>query len=152
VRDSANGVIHYNTPTQYRGKVTYDVRMVLKDGKIIDAIGSDTRELNHVLDADRGARYIGEFAIGLNPHCTRAIRDGLFDEKMAGSIHFTPGDAVVYGGAVDNGNRSDIHWDLVLQQTPEVGGGEIYLDGELIRKDGLFVVDDLAPLNPENLR
>ncbi|MGD2110196.1 MAG: aminopeptidase [Phycisphaerae bacterium] len=152
VRDSANGVIHYNTPSECRGMFFYDVRLTLKDGKIVDASASDSRRLNDILDADPGARYIGEFAFGLNPYCTRAIRDGLFDEKIAGSIHLALGDAVVYDGAVDNGNRSDIHWDLVLQQTPDAGGGAIYLDDELIREDGLFAADDLEPLNPENLR
>jgi aminopeptidase len=152
VRASANGIIHYNTPTDYRGGVFRNVRLVLKDGRIVDASAEDTERLNEVLGADAGACYIGEFAVGLNPYCTRPIGDGLFDEKIAGSIHFTPGDAVVYDSAVDNGNRSDIHWDLVLRQTPEAGGGAIYLDDELIRKDGLFVVDDLKPLNPERLR
>jgi aminopeptidase len=152
VRDSARGVIHYNTPNQYRGVTHDDIRFVLRDGRIVEATSSNTARLNEVLDADEGARYIGEFAVGLNPHCTRPIKDALFDEKIAGSIHFTPGCSFEELPAADNGNRSDIHWDIVMLQTPEAGGGEIYFDGELIRKDGLFVVDDLIPLNPENLK
>ncbi len=150
VRDSVNGCLQYNTPTIYQG-VTFDnVRLEFKDGKIIKATGSDTDALNKIFDADEGARYIGEFAIGFNPYITKAMKDILFDEKIAGSFHFTPGAA--YEDDADNGNRSQIHWDMVCIQTPEHGGGEIYFDDELIRKDGQFVVDDLRPLNPENLK
>jgi aminopeptidase len=149
VKESVNGVIHYNTPTMYRGDTHSDIRLEFKDGKVVKATGSNTPKLNEVLDADAGARYVGEFAIALNPYCTKAMKDILFDEKIGGSIHLTPGGA--YEEA-DNGNKSDVHWDMVLLQTPEAGGGEIYFDGELVRKDGLFVVDDLKPLNPENLR
>lgn len=148
VRDSVNGVICYNTPSLQRGVTHERIRFDFKDGKIVDASSSATDKLNEVLDTDEGARYIGEFAIGVNPHITTPMMDTLFDEKIAGSIHFTPGRA--YGEA-DNGNRSDIHWDIVLIQRPEYGGGEMYFDGELIRQGGRFVPDDLQPLNPENL-
>jgi aminopeptidase len=150
VRDSVNGVICYNTPTMSRGGVTHEnVRLEFEAGKIIKATSSNTRQLNEVLDTDEGARYTGEFAIGVNPYITKAMKDTLFDEKIAGSIHLTP------GGSYDeapNGNESEVHWDMVLIQTPEYGGGELYFDGELIRKDGLFVADELKPLNPEALK
>ena len=149
VRDSVNGVIHFNTPTLYRGAPHDDVRLEFTKGKIVAATSTDTAKLNEVLDADDGARYVGEFALGFNPYCTRPMKDILFDEKIAGSIHFTPGSC--YDRA-SNGNKSGIHWDMVLRQTPECGGGELYFDGELIRKDGLFVTSDLAPLNPERLK
>jgi len=149
VRDSVKGVIHYNAPTIYRGETHNDIRLVFNKGKIVEATSTNTQKLNEVLDTDEGARYVGEFAIGLNPFCTRAMKDILFDEKICGSIHLTPGSS--YKEA-DNGNVSDIHWDMVLMQSPEFGGGEIYFDGDLIRKDGRFVVDDLRPLNPENLK
>jgi aminopeptidase len=148
VRDSINGVIHYNAPSVYQGKSFDDVRFVFTNGKIVEATSSDTEGLNEILDTDEGARYIGEFSIGFNPYITRVMRDILFDEKIAGSLHFTPGQA--YDEA-DNGNDSKIHWDLVLIQTPEHGGGEIWFDDELIRKDGRFVPDYLQGLNPENL-
>lgn len=148
VRDSVNGVMHFNAGTIYNGKPFDDIRLVFRDGKIVEATGSDTKALNEVLDSDEGARYIGEFSLGFNPHIKRAMRDILFDEKIAGSIHFTPGRA--YEEA-DNGNRSKIHWDMVLIQSPEFGGGEIYFDGELVRKDGRFVPEYLSGLNPENL-
>ena len=119
------------------------------DGKIVKATSSNTEHLNKVLDTDEGSRYIGEFAIGFNPHVTEPMLDILFDEKIAGSFHFTPGQA--YEEA-DNGNKSTVHWDIVCLQAEKSGGGEIWFDGELIRKDGMFVVDDLKPLNPENLK
>lgn len=148
VRDSVQGVIHYNTPTLYRGETHNDVRLVFKDGKIIEATSSNTEKLNEVFNSDEGARYVGEFAIGFNPFCTRPMKDILFDEKISGSIHFTPGNCYK---ETDNGNRSSIHWDLVLRQTENAGGGEIYFDDVLIRKNGRFVVPDLEVLNPENL-
>ncbi|MHB0913216.1 MAG: aminopeptidase [Armatimonadota bacterium] len=148
VKESVNGVIHFNAGTIYHGKPFDDIRLVFRDGKIVEATGSDTKALNDVLDTDEGARYVGEFALGFNPHIKRTMRDILFDEKIAGSIHFTPGQA--YEEA-DNGNHSKIHWDMVLIQTPEFGGGEIWFDDELIRKDGRFVPEYLHGLNPENL-
>lgn len=148
VRDSVNGVIHYNTSTIYQGKPFEDIRLEFKDGKIVDATSSDTEAINAIFDTDDGARYVGEFAIGVNPHITQPMKDILFDEKIGGSFHFTPGQS--YDDA-SNGNESEIHWDIVMIQTPEYGGGEIRFDDELIRKDGRFVPDDLQPLNPENL-
>lgn len=148
VRDSINGVIAFNCPSIYRGVTHSDVRFEFANGKIIKATSSNTDALNEVLDTDEGARHCGEFAIGVNPHCTKPMKDILFDEKIAGSIHLTPGSC--YDEA-PNGNNSDIHWDLILRQTPDVGGGQIWFDDTLVREDGRFVVDDLEPLNPENL-
>lgn len=149
LRTSVNGVIRYNTPTLYRGATHDDIRLVFRNGKIVEATSSNTARLNEVLDADEGARYVGEFAIGFNPFITRAMKDILFDEKIAGSIHFTPGQCYE---ETDNGNKSQIHWDMVMIQTPEYGGGEIYFDGQLVRKDGQFVTPDLLALNPDRLK
>src|SRR5882724_6155570 len=149
VKDSVNGTISYNAPTIYSGTKFENVRLGFKNGKIIRAESSDTKRLNEILDTDAGARYIGEFSLGLNPHIREPMCDILFDEKIAGSLHFTPGQA--YENC-DNGNRSAVHWDMVLIQRREWGGGEVWFDGELIRKDGLFVPKDLKPLNPANLR
>lgn len=146
---SINGVITYNTPSLYQGKVFENIRLVFRDGYVVEATCNDSERLNKILDTDPGARAVGEFAIGVNPYITSAIKDTLFDEKIAGSFHFTPGRCY---DECDNGNQSAIHWDLVCIQTPEYGGGEMYFDGELIRKDGLFVPDDLKALNPENLK
>ena len=149
VKHSVNGVIQYNTPTLYAGTKFENVRLEFKDGKIIKASANNTKRLNEILDTDAGARYVGEFAIGFNPHIANPMCDILFDEKIAGSLHFTPGQAYEDCG---NGNKSAIHWDMVLIQRPEWGGGEIWFDGELIRKDGLFLPKDLKPLNPKNLK
>ncbi len=149
VRDSVNGTLQYNARTIYQGVVHDDVRFEFRDGKIVGATSSNTAKLNEVLDTDEGARYIGEFAIGFNPYITEPMLDILFDEKIAGSFHFTPGQA--YDEA-DNGNKSAVHWDIVCLQDKTHGGGEIWFDDELIRKDGLFVTDDLKGLNPENLK
>lgn len=149
VRDSINGTLQYNARTIYHGVVHDNVRFEFKDGKIVDATSTNTDHLNEVLNSDEGARYVGEFAIGFNPYITEPMLDILFDEKIAGSFHFTPGQA--YEEA-NNGNSSGIHWDIVCLQDKDHGGGEIFFDGEMIRKDGLFVVDDLKGLNPENLK
>ena len=149
VKDSVNGVIHYNTPTIYSGTKFDNVRLEFTNGKVTKATGSNTKRLNEILDTDPGARYIGEFAIGFNPYILNPMCDILFDEKIAGSLHFTPGQAYEI---CDNGNRSAVHWDMVLIQRKEWGGGEIWFDGELIRKDGIFVTKDLKPLNPQNLK
>ncbi len=148
VRTSVNGTITYNTPSLYQGFTYENVSLTFKDGKIIKATANDDKRINEVFDTDEGARYVGEFAIGVNPYILNPMKDILFDEKIMGSIHFTPGNC--YDEA-PNGNVSSIHWDLVLIQTPEYGGGEIYFDDVLIRKDGKFVVPELECLNPENL-
>ncbi|NLM12682.1 MAG: aminopeptidase [Epulopiscium sp.] len=149
IKDSVNGFITYNAPSEYQGFTFENIRFEFKDGKIIHATSNNIERLNKILDTDEGARYIGEFAIGVNPYITKPMKETLFDEKIAGSIHFTPGNA--YDNCF-NGNRSAIHWDLVYIQTPEYGGGEIYFDDVLIRKDGRFVIPELENLNPENLK
>ena len=148
VKDSAEGYIQYNTPTIYQGTAFDSVRLGFSKGRIVEASANQTAVLNKILDSDDGARYLGEFALGFNPQVREPMRDILFDEKIAGSFHLTPGEA--YEKA-DNGNRSQVHWDLVCIQRPEYGGGEIRFDGKLVRKDGIFVLDDLKGLNPENL-
>ncbi len=148
VRDSVDGVIRFNTPTLYHGMTFTDVELRFEAGRITGATANRTDKLNEILDTDEGARHIGEFAIGFNPHITAPMLDILFDEKIAGSFHFTPGQA--YEEA-DNGNRSAVHWDMVMIQTPEYGGGTIAFDGEVIRRDGRFVAPELEGLNPERL-
>jgi aminopeptidase len=149
VRDSVNGTISYNAASIYNGITFENVKFRFENGKIVEATSNDTARLNEILDSDDGARHIGEFAIGFNPYILHPMKDILFDEKIAGSLHFTPGQAY---DVTDNGNRSSIHWDLVLIQRPDYGGGEIYFDDVLIRKDGIFVISELEGLNPENLK
>lgn len=148
VKDSVNGVITYNTPAVYQGVTFENIRLEFKDGKIVKATANDTERINKIFDTDEGARYVGEFSIGLNPYIEKPMKDTLFDEKIKGSLHFTPGSSY---DECDNGNKSAVHWDLVLIQRPEYGGGEIWFDDTLIRKDGVFVVEELKCLNPEHL-
>lgn len=149
VKESMNGVISYNTFSEEQGFTYENIKFEVKKGKIVKATANDTERINALLDTDEGARYFGEFAIGVNPYVLDPMKDTLFDEKICGSFHLTPG--MAYEDAF-NGNKSAVHWDLVMIQRKEYGGGEIYFDDVLIRKDGIFVIDELKGLNPENLK
>lgn len=151
VRESINGHITFNTPALERGFLFNDIRLEFAAGKVVDAsCQGRTDKLNEILDTDEGARYTGEFALGVNPFIHRVMNDALFDEKIAGSLHLALGQC---GRETPNGNDSAIHWDIVLMQTEEYGGGELYFDGELIRKDGKFVDEELEQsLSAEALR
>jgi aminopeptidase len=151
VRDSVNGIITYNTPSLHEGTVYNNISLTFEKGKIVKATCSgDNAKLNKVFDIDEGARYVGEFAIGVNPFIMHPMKDTLFDEKIAGSIHLTPGQC--YDEAF-NGNQSSIHWDLVLIQRADYGGGEIWFDDKLIRKDGVFTDPKMEQaFSKENLR
>lgn len=151
VKDSVEGHVSYNTGTIYQGTAFDGIRLDFAKGKVVGATAStasQTKRLNEILDADAGARYIGEFALGFNPFIRHPMRDILFDEKIAGSFHFTPGQAYERAG---NGNKSQIHWDMVNIQRKDYGGGEVWFDGKLIRKDGIFVLPALKKLNPDYL-
>ena len=148
VPDSVEGHIRYNVPVRWEGQLFTGVTLAFSHGSIVNVsceIG-DRERLAQIFDTDAGARYIGEFAMGTNPFIHRITGDILFDEKAAGSFHFTPGNS--YGP----GNKSRIHWDMVRRMQPEYGGGDIYFDGVLVQRDGLFVLPELLPLNPENLK
>ena len=149
VRESMNGIISYNTPSEEQGFTYENIVFEVNDGRIVKATSNDDAKINALLDTDEGARYFGEFALGVNPYILHPMKDTLFDEKIAGSFHLTPG--MCYEDA-PNGNKSAIHWDLVMIQRPEYGGGEIWFDDVLIRKDGIFLLDELKGLNPENLK
>ena len=149
VQGSINGVLSYNTPSVFEGFTFENIVLTFENGRIVKATANDTERINKIFDRDEGARSVGEFAIGVNPYITSPMKDTLFDEKIAGSFHFTPGRCY---DDCDNGNRSGIHWDLVCIQTPEYGGGEMYFDDVLVRKDGRFVLPELFALNPENLK
>ena len=144
VKDSVQGHVTFNAPSIYQSTAFDNIRLDFRDGKIVEATSNQPKKLNAVLDSDAGARYIGEFSLGCNPYIMHPMRDILFDEKIAGSFHFTPGQA--YQEA-DNGNRSQVHWDMVSIQRKDYGGGEIYFDGKLVRQDGEFLPKQLRSLN-----
>ena len=149
VKNSVQGHISFNAGTIYQGTAFDNIRLEFKDGRVVDATGSNTEKINAILDQDAGARFIGEFAIAFNPYILHPMRDILFDEKISGSFHFTPGQA--YEDA-DNGNRSQVHWDMVSIQREDYGGGTIHFDGKLIRENGRFIPKQLHALNPERLK
>ena len=144
VKNSVNGTITYNVDSPYHGEIFRNVSLTFKEGKIIKASSSNNEKLKEIFETDEGARYVGEFSLGLNPVIMEPMGDILYDEKIAGSLHFTPGCSY---DECPNGNKSNIHWDLVLIQREEYGGGEIYFDDVLIRKNGLFVLPELENLN-----
>jgi len=146
VKDSVAGHVQFNTTAMRYGRKFVNPRLVFKNGNIVEAdCDGDRSGLNEMLDADEGARYIGEFALGVNNAITQAIGNTLYDEKIGGSFHLTPGCA--YADA-DNGNKSQLHLDIVCLQTSAYGGGEIWFDDCLVRKDGIFMLDSLKELNP----
>lgn len=153
VMDSLNGRIKFNMPSLCKGIVHNDITLTFENGKIVNEKSSRTRALTAELDSDEGARFTGEFAFGVNPYITKPMLDTLFDEKMCYSIHIALGNGYEdsYGKGAQK-NKSQIHWDLIQSHSPENGGGEIYLDDVLIRKDGVFILDELKGLNPENLK
>ena len=144
VKHSVEGHVTFNAPTIYQGTGFDGIRLEFRHGKIVDATSNQTKKLNTILDSDPGARYVGEFSLGFNPYILQPMRDILFDEKIAGSFHFTPGQAYE---ETDNGNRSQVHWDMVSIQRPDYGGGEIYFDGNVIRRKGDFLPKQLRSLN-----
>lgn len=151
VRESINGYVQFNTDTTHGGTFFSNIRLEFKDGKIVKGTSiANNDKFQKILDTDAGSRYMGEFAFGVNPYITHPILDILFDEKICGSFHMAIGNS--YEDETNNDNVSSIHWDLVKIQTPEQGGGEIWFDGKLVRKDGLFVLPELKGLNPENLK
>lgn len=148
VKNSVQGHVAFNAPTIYQGIAFDSVRLELVDGRIASATANNTEKLNRILDSDPGARYIGEFSLAFNPHILQPMRDILFDEKISGSFHFTPGQCYEQ---TENGNRSQVHWDMVNIQREDYGGGTIHFDGKLIRENGRFVPKAVQGLNPERL-
>jgi aminopeptidase len=148
VKNSVQGYVTFNAPTIYQGMAFDSVRLEFKDGRICNATANNTEKLNKILDSDAGARFIGEFSLAFNPHILHPMRDILFDEKIRGSFHFTPGQCYE---ETENGNRSQVHWDMVNIQREDYGGGTIHFDGKLIRENGIFIPKTLRGLNPERL-
>ncbi len=144
IKGSINGQVTFNVPSVFQGVRHENVRLTFENGRVVKEDSSAQGVLTSLLDIDEGSRYVGEFALGVNPFIKEPLGDILFDEKIAGSFHFALGNC--YDNA-SNGNKSAIHWDLVCVQSPVYGGGEIYFDDVLVRKNGVFLMDALNKLN-----
>jgi aminopeptidase len=149
VRSSMEGTIRFNVPSLHNGFVFRDVALTFKDGQVVEAAANDEKRFWEEISIDNNARYIGEFSLGTNPRANRVVTNTLLDEKMGGSLHMALGCCYQFPGR-DNGNYSAIHWDLIQSHLSAFGGGEVWVDGELLRKDGIFVTPDTAALNAEN--
>jgi aminopeptidase len=138
VEDSANGEIFYSIPSAVQGREVSGVRLKFEAGRVVEASAEKGQEyLEAMLDADEGARYLGELGIGTNYGIQRPTRNILFDEKIGGTVHLAIGQSYeVTGGK----NSSSVHWDMICDLR---AGGELYVDGELIQRAGKFVGFDL---------
>jgi aminopeptidase len=135
VEDSINGHVHFSYPAIVSGREVTGIRLQFEDGKVIKASADKNEDfLLQTLDTDEGSRYVGEFAIGTNKNITRFTGQGLFDEKINGSFHLALGAGFPEAGSK---NQSAIHWDMICDMRD---GGEIWVDDELLYKDGEFAV------------
>ncbi|MDF2520141.1 MAG: hypothetical protein K0R84_769 [Clostridia bacterium] len=136
VTNSANGHIYYEFPAIKYGIQVDGIRLEFKDGKVVKATADKNEEfLNKMLDSDEGARYLGEFGIGMNLGIQKFIKNILFDEKIGGTIHLAVGNAYEESGG---DNRSVVHWDMIKELRVD---GEIYADGKLVQKNGSFIYE-----------
>lgn len=135
IEDSAQGYITYSFPAVYSGREVEGVRLVFEQGKVVEATAQKGQDLLiSLLDMDPGARYLGEVAFGLNYGITRFSRNILFDEKIGGTVHLALGASYPETGGR---NQSALHWDMICDMRSE---SEVYADGELVYRDGRFVI------------
>jgi aminopeptidase len=135
VEHSANGVIQFDIPASHDGRTIEGVRLVFHEGKVVEANARQGQAyLNHMLEIDTGARYLGEFAFGNNARVDRSTKNVLFDEKMGGTIHLALGASYPETGGV---NQSALHWDMVCDLRQQ---GEVWVDDVLFFKDGAILM------------
>lgn len=135
VEDSVEGHIRFSFPGIYMGRDIEDIRLHFEKGEVVKGeAGKGQDLLQAVLNTDKGARYVGEAAVGTNYGITRFTRNMLFDEKIGGTIHLALGNGYPETGSK---NKSSLHWDLLCDMRE---GGEIYADGNLIYKEGAFIL------------
>lgn len=135
IRDTVNGYIAYSFPGIYSGKEVEGIKLVFKDGRVVEASAEKGEELLlSLLDTDDGSRYVGEVAIGTNYGIEKFTHNTLFDEKIGGTVHVAVGSGFP---ATGGNNESGLHWDMICDMRQ---GGEIYADGELIYKNGEFIL------------
>jgi aminopeptidase len=146
VLNTVQGEIRFNISTTFLGRVYSDIQLEFNKGKLVKATGNCPDDIMALLSTDEGASRIGEFGIGLNPYIQQPTNNLCFDEKMAGSVHLAMGQCF---SLASNGNESSIHIDFVLCQLESFGGGEMYFDDKLVRKNGLFIEPELQYLNDD---
>lgn len=135
VENSANGVIQFTIPATYDGRAAEGIRLVFREGKVSEASAQQGEDyLQHMLELDSGARYLGEFAFGNNMRITRSTKQILFDEKIGGTVHLALGSSYPETGGV---NQSALHWDMICDLR---ASGEVWIDGTLFLKDGKILV------------
>ena len=135
VEDSLNGFVRYSYPAIYSGVLVEGVELTFSEGKVTKALAEKNQPfLLEMLESDAGARYVGEFAIGTNYEIDRFSHNILFDEKLGGSFHMAPGAGYPETGSK---NKSVIHWDMICGMQKDA---EILLDGEVVYKNGKFVI------------
>jgi len=130
----ANGHVRYSFPAVFRGREVHDIELTFEKGKVVEAkAGRNEAFLKRMLAMDRGARRMGEIAIGTNYDIQQHTRNTLFDEKIGGTFH-----AAVGAGYPETGNDNDsaLHWDMVCDLRR---GGTIEADGEVFSRDGKFL-------------
>ncbi len=133
IEDSVEGKVSFSFPACMAGREAHGVVIEFKKGKAVKAHASKGDHLlNASLDADEGARFVGEVAIGTNYAIQKFTKNTLFDEKIGGTIHMALGASYPDTGGK---NKSSIHWDMVNDMRE---GGTIYADGKVIYKDGRF--------------
>lgn len=133
IEDATEGHVHYTVPSLHQGREVCDIKLRFKAGKVIDATaGKNEAFLIEMLDQDKGARVLGEIALGTNYGIKRSVRDTLFDEKIGGTFHAACGAAYPKTGGK---NSSGLHWDMVCDLRK---GGQVRLDGKVISKNGKF--------------
>jgi aminopeptidase len=135
VEDSVEGRVRFSFPSVLQGNEVEGVELVFKEGKVVEASAERNQEfLDAKLGTDDGARYLGEFAIGLNYGVKSFSRNILFDEKFGGTIHMALGAGYPESGSK---NESAIHWDMICDMRKD---SEIRVDGDVVYKDGQFVI------------
>lgn len=144
IKESLEGYISFNLPTSFMGIRYNNIYLEFNKGRVVNYKSDNNEALGSLLNKDEGSCYIGEFGIGFNPYIYKPMQNTLFDEKMAGSLHLAIGQSYEMA---NNENSSSIHVDFILCQLKEFGGGEIYFDNNLIRKDGYFTPIELNRLN-----
>ncbi len=135
IENTVNGQIRFTYPAIHMGNEVEDIVLTFKDGKVVNATAKKGEEfLKKMLATDEGASMVGEIAVGTNYNIKKFTKNILFDEKLGGTIHLAVGASLPEAGGL---NQSSIHWDMICDMKD---GGEIYADGELIYKDGKFVI------------